>query len=76
MWQSLEFLNVAAGGTKCYDCARRVLEQTYNFRNSILSPDILYVVSPFPCLSGLTVGSTSIQYRLRCVLNKAFDVVR
>lgn len=76
MWQNLEFLNVAAGGTKCYDYAERVLEQNYNFLNSVLSPDIQNVASPFTCLLGLTVSSINIKYRLRCVLNKVFDVVR
>lgn len=62
VWQNLEFLNVAASGTKYYDCAERVLEQNYNFLNSILSPDILNVASPFTCLLGLTVGSINIGY--------------
>jgi len=34
VWQNLEFINVAASGTKCYDCTGRVLEQNYNLLKS------------------------------------------
>jgi len=60
VWQNLEFLNVAASGTKCYYCTGRVVEQNYDFLNYILRPDILNVASPFTSLLGLTVGK---QYK-------------
>jgi hypothetical protein len=41
---------------------------------TFLSPYILNVAILFSCLLGLTLGSISIKYRLRCVFNKAFDV--